>query len=84
MERREDRRTRAASAGLAAWAERRLANEGPVEDLARMVYSVGDARLDQDRRRRVTSYAEQVTVGPAVRGRNRFDPDRVTIEWRQR
>ena len=30
------------------------------------------------------SYAEQVTVGPAVRGRNRFDPDRVTIEWRQR
>jgi len=32
----------------------------------------------------VTSYAEQVTVGPAVRGRNRFDPDRVTIEWRQR
>ena len=27
---------------------------------------------------------EQVTVGPAVRGRNRFDPDRVTIEWRQR
>ena len=35
-------------------------------------------------RRWVTSYAEQVTVGPAVRGRNRFDPDRVTIEWRQR
>ena len=47
-------------------------------------YSLGDARLAQDRRRRVTSYAEQVTVGPAVRGRNRFDPDRVTIEWRQR
>jgi hypothetical protein len=67
VERREDRRTRAASAGLAAWAERRLANEGPVEDLARIV-----------------CYAEQVTVGPAVRGRNRFDPDRVTIEWRQR
>jgi hypothetical protein len=49
-----------------------------------MVYSVGDARLDQDRRRWVTSYADQVTVGPAVRGCNRFDPDRVTIEWRQR
>jgi len=49
-----------------------------------MVYSVGDARLDQDRWRWVTSYAEQVTVGLAVRGRNRFDPDRVTIEWRQR
>ena len=28
------------------------------------------------------SYAEQVKLGPAVRGRNRFDPDRVTIEWR--
>ncbi len=47
-----------------------------------MVYSVGDARLDRDRRRWVTSYAEQVTVGPAVRGRNRF-ADRVTLEWRQ-
>ena len=69
---------------FAVWAEPGLANEGPVEDLARMVYIVSDARLDQDRRRWVTSYAEQVTVGPAVRGRNRFVPDRVTIEWRQR
>ena len=59
---------------FAVWAEPGLANEGPVEDLARMVYIVSDARLDQDRRRRVTSYAEQVTVGPPVRGRNRFDP----------
>jgi hypothetical protein len=51
-----------------------------------MVYIVSDARLDQDRRRWVTSYAEQVTVEPPVRGRNRFDPeprdDRVEAEMR--
>jgi hypothetical protein len=55
---------------------------GPVKDLDRMVYSVGDVRLEQNRWW-VTSYAEQVTVGAAVRGSNRFDPDRVMLEWRQ-
>jgi hypothetical protein len=53
-----------------------------VKDLDRMVYSVGDVRLEQNRWW-VTSYAEQVTVGAAVRGSNRFDPDRVMLEWRQ-
>lgn len=30
----------------------------------------------------VAEDVERVVVGPAVRGRNRFDPGRVTIEWR--
>jgi DNA invertase Pin-like site-specific DNA recombinase len=33
-------------------------------------------------RRWITSHVERVSVGPAVRGRNRFDHSRVTIIWR--
>ena len=39
--------------------------------------------LDLDQRRRFLAYAvESVTIGPAVRGRNTFDPDRITVAWR--
>jgi DNA invertase Pin-like site-specific DNA recombinase len=34
------------------------------------------------RRAVVAAVVDRVVVGPAVRGRNFFDPDRVTIEWR--
>lgn len=38
---------------------------------------------DGDRRRAIVSaVADRVLVGPAVRGRNFFDPDRITIVWR--
>jgi site-specific DNA recombinase len=49
----------------------------------------GDALLDawadlpQSRVRAVVSgLIDRVEVGPAVRGRNRFDPSRFTIHWR--
>jgi hypothetical protein len=35
-----------------------------------------------DQRDVVAAVIEAVVVGPAVRGRNTFDPDRVTIRWR--
>jgi site-specific DNA recombinase len=38
-------------------------------------------RIDQQRAV-VAAVVDRVTVGPAVRGRNRFDPNRVTIDWR--
>lgn len=39
--------------------------------------------LSQDRRRAImTAVVDRVTVGPAVRGRNFFDPTRVEITWR--
>jgi site-specific DNA recombinase len=34
------------------------------------------------RRRLVAAVVERVDVGPAVRGRNRFDPDRISLVWR--
>ncbi len=41
------------------------------------------ASLDLDQRRAVLdAVLERVTVGPAVRGRNFFDPDRVSYAWR--
>ena len=40
-------------------------------------------KLDLDRRRLVlNAVLDRVMVGPAVRGRNRFDPDRVELVWR--
>ncbi len=39
--------------------------------------------LSTDRRRAVlAAVVERVTIGPAVRGRNRFDPERVDVTWR--
>lgn len=40
-----------------------------------------DLNLDQ-RRAIVAAVIDRVTVGPAVRGRNRFDPDRVELDLR--
>ena len=34
------------------------------------------------RRALIAAVVDQIEVGPAVRGRNRFDPDRLTIHWR--
>jgi DNA invertase Pin-like site-specific DNA recombinase len=51
--------------------------DGP-GDLAGRLAALG---FDQ-RRAVVAAVVDRVVVGPAVRGRNRFDPDRVTIEWR--
>jgi hypothetical protein len=40
-------------------------------------------RLTFDQRHAVVSVViDRVIVGPAVRGRNRFDPDRVAVTWR--
>jgi site-specific DNA recombinase len=47
--------------------------------------NVADAwpTLDLEQRRRILAYAvESVTIGPAVRGRATFDPDRITVAWR--
>lgn len=41
------------------------------------------AELSLERQRAVlAAVVERVTVGPAVRGRNRFDPERVDMTWR--
>jgi hypothetical protein len=38
--------------------------------------------LDIERRRAVLGeLIDRVTLGPAVKGRNRFDPDRVAVTW---
>jgi site-specific DNA recombinase len=48
----------------------------------------GEAAIDwpnlaHGRRRAIlAALINSVTIGPAVRGRNRFDPDRVTISWK--
>jgi uncharacterized protein (DUF2267 family) len=34
------------------------------------------------RRKLVAAVVDRVTITPAVRGRNFFDPDRVTVTWR--
>ncbi len=62
----------------------RLAASGPsaLGMLAGDVYEAW-GRLTFDQRHAVAAaVADRVTVGPAVRGRNRFDPDRVEITWR--
>jgi DNA invertase Pin-like site-specific DNA recombinase len=41
----------------------------------------GTASLDW-KRAVVQAVVERVVIGPAVRGRNFFDPDRVAVEWR--
>jgi site-specific DNA recombinase len=41
------------------------------------------ADLSTDRRRAIlAAVVETVTIGPALRGRNRFDPERVDVLWR--
>ena len=73
-ERCRDRRTFAASAGLAAPAERRLADDGNAEDLARVAFGVGDARLDQDRVAAHRSRRRGL-LGRRLSGSNRDRPD---------
>jgi site-specific DNA recombinase len=34
------------------------------------------------RRRLLSAVVDRIVIGPAVRGRNAFDPNRVTVEWR--
>jgi len=54
------------------------------------VYSATDGtlrrrwpKLDRDAQRSIiAAVIDSVTVGPAVRGRNYFDPGRVTVDWR--
>jgi DNA invertase Pin-like site-specific DNA recombinase len=62
----------------------RLAASGPspLAMLAGDVYETWE-RLSFDQRHAiVAAVVDRVVVGPAVRGRNRFDPDRVTVTWR--
>jgi DNA invertase Pin-like site-specific DNA recombinase len=56
-----------------------------VEVLADVGPGIRDAwaEMSFDRRRSVLAQLiSNVTIGPAVRGRIRFDPDRVDVEWR--
>jgi DNA invertase Pin-like site-specific DNA recombinase len=62
----------------------RLAASGPspLATLAGDVYEAWE-RLSFDQRHAVVAaVVDRVIVGSAVRGRNRFDPDRVTLAWR--
>lgn len=69
-------------------AERNLAESAGLSAVVQLVSVNGDLRrrwttLPLGRRRAVIeALIATVTVGPAVRGRNRFDPHRITIEWR--
>ena len=46
------------------------------------IRALWDGESVEWRRRLVGLLIDEVTVGPAVRGRNFFDPGRVTIRWR--
>jgi DNA invertase Pin-like site-specific DNA recombinase len=62
----------------------RLAASGP-SALAVLTGDVYDAweRLSFDQRHAiVAAIVDRVTVKPALKGRNRFDPDRVDVRWR--
>lgn len=62
-----------------------LARPEPASVLAGLAGGIRSAwpDLSFDRQRAVlATVIEQVVVGPAVRGRGRFDPDRVDVVWR--
>jgi site-specific DNA recombinase len=67
-------------------ARARLARQSRTEALTGMEGGVlreawGEMTFDR-RRAVIAAVIERVTVGPAVKGRNRFDPDRVDVVWR--
>lgn len=75
-----------------SWVTARRRIDARVEELRRSLGAgplpVGDVReawaaMDVDRRRALVALVvDRVVVGPAVRGRNVFDPGRVSIDWR--
>jgi len=75
-----------------SWVAARRRIEARVDELRRSLgvgpLPVGDVReawaaADIDRRRALVALVvDRVVVGPAVRGRNVFDPGRVVIDWR--
>ena len=67
-------------------ARARLARQSRTEALTGMEGGVlreawGEMTFDR-RRAVIAAVIERVTVGPAVKGRNRFDPERVDVTWR--
>jgi site-specific DNA recombinase len=67
-------------------ARARLARQSRSEALTGMEGGVlreawGEMTFDR-RRAVIAAVVERVTVGPAVKGRNRFDPERVDVTWR--
>ena len=77
---------REAVEGRAVLARRKLmrlaaATTVPVVD-ADFVSRWGDLALEQQRAA-IDAWVERVTVGPAVRGRNFYDADRVEVRWRR-
>jgi site-specific DNA recombinase len=62
----------------------RLAASGPspLAMLAGDVYERWETLSFDQRHAVVAAVVDRVTVGPAVRGRNRFDADRVEVTWR--
>jgi site-specific DNA recombinase len=62
----------------------RLAASGPspLRMLAGDVYDAWEGLTFDQRHAIIGAVVDRVTVGPAVRGRNRFDPDRVDVVWR--
>ena len=73
-------RIKAAQAKLA-----RVNGTGPLRAIAGLgvrLRAAWDAEQLEWRRRVLSAVVDRIVIGPALRGRNAFDPSRVSIEWR--
>lgn len=61
--------------------EQTASKVGTMPDLADLAARWDDLEV-ADRRRVIDVLVERVEIAPALRGRNTFDPDRVTVVWR--
>jgi len=73
-------RIKAARAKLA-----RTNGTGPLRAVAGLGTKLREAWEQESldwRRQVLSAVVDRIVIGPAVRGRNAFDPGRVTVEWR--
>jgi site-specific DNA recombinase len=72
-------------AARAVLTARLAATPAPVRSAVRLPVNVGEAwpKLDLEQRRQIiAAVLASVTIGPAVKGRNSFDPERIALSWR--
>lgn len=54
----------------------------PLRGAGADVRALWESQGFDQRRAVIAALIDHVMIGPAIRGRNRFDPDRVSVEWR--